>query len=207
MYSISCAESRKVRQREDSSRRGAVGGRPRPRRRHDRSHLPVSWGADRLDLPPVRVARCPARDGVAASRRGLPGRGFRAARRRRPEARRAAGGTLHGRAGARGSPRGPTAPSPRREDFVDRGWPATFCRRAAQLAQQIDAELRAFSRRLCGREDVRTVRMVAYAVIESPFAAIRRHVSATEIPPPYVDPLIRATYEAVMDLVLRGDRS
>src|SRR5262247_2061997 len=95
----------------------------------------------------------------------------------------------------------------RREDFVDRGWPATFRRRAAQLAQQIETELRAFSRRLCGREDVRTVRVVAYAVIEAPFAAIRRHVAAKESPPPYVDPLIRATYEAVMDLLLRGDRS
>src|SRR5499426_3167504 len=95
----------------------------------------------------------------------------------------------------------------RREDFVDRGWPATFRRRAAQLAQQIETELRAFSRRLCGREDVRTVRMVAYAVIEAPFAAIRRHVAVKESPPPYVDLLIRATYEAVMDLLLRGDRS
>ena len=94
----------------------------------------------------------------------------------------------------------------RREDFVDRGWPATFRRRAAQLAQQIDAELRAFSRRLCGREDVRTVRMVAYAVIEAPFAAIRRHVATKEAPPPYVDLLIGATYESVMELLLSGDR-
>ena len=94
----------------------------------------------------------------------------------------------------------------RREDFVGRGWPATFRRRAAQLAQQIETELRAFSRRLCGREDADTTRMVAYAVIEAPFAAIRRHVAAKERPPPYVDLLIRATYEAVMDLLLRGDR-
>src|SRR5262245_17461898 len=95
----------------------------------------------------------------------------------------------------------------RREDFVDRGWPVAFRRRAAQLAQQIETELRAFSRRLCGRDDPRTVRMVAYAVIEAPFAAIRRHVAAKESPPPYVDQLIRATYEAVMELLLRGDRS
>lgn len=95
----------------------------------------------------------------------------------------------------------------RREDFVDRGWPATFRRRAAQLAQQVETELHAFSRRLCGREDVRTVRMVAYAVIEAPFAAIRRHVAAKESPPPYVDRLIRATYGAVMELILRGDKS
>jgi hypothetical protein len=74
---------------------------------------------------------------------------------------------------------------------------------AAQLAQQIEIELRAFTRRLCGREDVRTVRLVTYAVIEAPFAAIRRHVAANESPPPYVDLLIRATYDAVIDLCRR----
>ncbi len=94
----------------------------------------------------------------------------------------------------------------RRADFVDRGWPATFRRQAAQLAQQIETELHAFSRRLCGREDARTVRMVAYAVIEAPFAAIRSHVAAKERPPPYVDLLIRATYEGIMDLLLKGDK-
>lgn len=95
----------------------------------------------------------------------------------------------------------------RRKDFVDRGWPTPFRRQAARLAQQIETELRAFSRRLCGREDARTVRMVAYAVIEAPFAAIRRHVAAKESPPPYVDLLIRATYDGIMGLLLKGDKS
>ena len=49
--------------------------------------------------------------------------------------------------------------------------------------------------------------MVAYAVIEAPFAAIRRHVAAKESPPPHVDLLIRATYEAVMDLLWKGKKS
>jgi hypothetical protein len=95
----------------------------------------------------------------------------------------------------------------RREDFVDRGWPATFRKRAVRLAEQVETELRAFSRRLCGRADARIVRMVAYAVIEAPFAAIRRHIAAKESPPPYVDLLIRVTYEAAIELVLRGDDS
>jgi AcrR family transcriptional regulator len=86
----------------------------------------------------------------------------------------------------------------RREDFVGRGWPITFRRRATQVGQQVEREIRAFSRRLCGRADARTVRLVAYAVVEAPFAAVRRHVAAKENPPPYVDILIRATYEAVM---------
>lgn len=86
----------------------------------------------------------------------------------------------------------------RREDFVDRGWPVTFRRRATRVGQQVEREIRAFSRRLCGRADVRTARLVAYAVVEAPFAAVRRHVAAKENPPPYVDVLIRVTYEAVM---------
>ncbi|OLE44493.1 MAG: hypothetical protein AUG14_04520 [Candidatus Rokubacteria bacterium 13_1_20CM_2_68_19] len=89
----------------------------------------------------------------------------------------------------------------RRDDFVDRGWPPAMRRRAQRLGRQIETELRAFTRRLCGREDPRKVRIVAYAVVEAPFAAIRRHVAARESPPPYVDVLIRTTYEAVIGLL------
>ena len=89
----------------------------------------------------------------------------------------------------------------RREDFVDRGWPATMRRRAEQLRRQVERELRAFSRRLCGRQDGRTVRIVAYAVVDAPFAAVRRHVAAHKSPPPDVDLLIRVTYDAVMGLL------
>jgi len=85
-----------------------------------------------------------------------------------------------------------------REDFVDRGWPANMRRRAEQLGRQVEAELRAFSSRLCGRQDARTVRSIAYALVEAPVAAVRRHVAAEESPPAYVDGLIRTTYEAVI---------
>src|SRR5712692_8587994 len=88
----------------------------------------------------------------------------------------------------------------RREDFVDRGWPATMRHRAEQLGRQVESELCGFSRRLCGHEDKRTVRIVTYAVLEAPFGAVRRHVAANESPPPYVDVLVRVTYEAVMGL-------
>lgn len=95
----------------------------------------------------------------------------------------------------------------RREDFVDRGWPAGMRRRAEQLRQQVETELRAFSRRLSGRQDLRTVRIVTYAVVEAPFAAVRRHVAANESPPEYVDELIRMTYEAVIGLLgIRGSK-
>src|SRR5882724_1847597 len=86
----------------------------------------------------------------------------------------------------------------RREDFVDRGWPATMRRRAEQLGRQVETDLRAFSSRLCGRQDARTVRSITYALVEAPVAAVRRHVAAEESPPAYVDGLIRTTYEAVI---------
>ena len=86
----------------------------------------------------------------------------------------------------------------RREDFVDRGWPANMRRRAEQLRRQVETELRKFSSRLCGRQDARTVRSIAYALVEAPVAAVRRHVAAEESPPAYVDGLIRTTYEAVI---------
>src|SRR5262249_47809552 len=89
----------------------------------------------------------------------------------------------------------------RREDFVDRGWPRAMHRRAEALGRQVEAELRAFSRRLCGRDDARTVRMVTFAVLEAPVAAVRRHVAAPEPPPTSVDALIRATYEAVVAML------
>lgn len=88
-----------------------------------------------------------------------------------------------------------------REDFVDRGWPATMRRRAEGLGGQIETELRAFSRRLCGRQDARTLRIVTYAVLEAPFAAVRRHVAVGENPPTYVDALIRVTYDAMIGLL------
>ena len=95
----------------------------------------------------------------------------------------------------------------RREDFVDRGWPVKLRRRAEGLQQQVEAELRAFSQRLCGRADARTVRVVSYAVVEAPLAAVRRHVVANESPPPYVDELIRVTYDAALRLLGVSERT
>src|SRR5262245_45991808 len=86
----------------------------------------------------------------------------------------------------------------RREDFVDRGWPTGMKERAKRLKDQVDTELRDFSRRLCGRADPRTLRLVTYAVLDLPFAAIRRHVAANEIPPAFLDLAITATYRAVL---------
>jgi hypothetical protein len=54
---------------------------------------------------------------------------------------------------------------------------------------------------LCGRADPRTVRLVTYALLDVPFAAVRRHVAADETPPTYLDLPITATYRAVLSLL------
>jgi len=95
----------------------------------------------------------------------------------------------------------------RREDFIGRGWPGRLRRRAEELGRQVETELRAFGQRLCGRGDARTVRLVTYAVIEAPFAALRRHVAAGESPPSYLDELIRTTYDATIGLLGASHRS
>jgi AcrR family transcriptional regulator len=93
----------------------------------------------------------------------------------------------------------------RRQDFVGRGWPADMERRARKLRSQVETELRDFSRRLCGRADARTVRMVTYAVLDAPFAAVRRHVVAKEVPPAHVDLLITTTYQAILAVLPVSD--
>jgi AcrR family transcriptional regulator len=89
----------------------------------------------------------------------------------------------------------------RREDFVDRGWPPAMEKRATRLKDQVDTELRDFSRRLRGRVDPRILRLVTYAILDAPFAAVRRHVAANETPPAYLDLAITATYRAVLSLL------
>jgi len=89
----------------------------------------------------------------------------------------------------------------RREDFIGRGWPASMERRAAALREQMTQEVRSFAHRSVGRTDQRTLRMVTFALLEAPLAAVRQHVQANEPPPASVDLLVAATYRAVMRLV------
>jgi AcrR family transcriptional regulator len=88
----------------------------------------------------------------------------------------------------------------RREDFLAPNWPEKMRTREVGLQRQVDGSLRGFSLRLFGRADQKTLRLVTYAVLDAPLAAVRRHVAANEIPPDHVDALIRATYVATLAL-------
>lgn len=88
----------------------------------------------------------------------------------------------------------------RREDFLDRAWPAPMKARAKALSRQMDDGVRGFCQRLFGHADASTLRIATYALAEAPLAAVRRHVETKEPPPPLVDELIAATYLACIAL-------
>ncbi len=86
----------------------------------------------------------------------------------------------------------------RREDFLGDGWPAELQAEALRLKQQVDDGLDELTRRLFGRASASASSATRFAVIDIPFAAVRRHVAANEPPPPAVDRLIEPAYLAVV---------
>jgi AcrR family transcriptional regulator len=85
----------------------------------------------------------------------------------------------------------------RREDFLSSEWPTEMQDEARRLKKQVDDTVRALSRRLLG-DSPEARRATAFATIDIPFAAVRRHVMAGEAPPASLDPLIEAAYRAVI---------
>ena len=78
------------------------------------------------------------------------------------------------------------------------GWPAELQAEALRLKQQVDDGLDELTRRLFGRASASASSATRFAVIDIPFAAVRRHVAANEPPPPAVDRLIEPAYLAVV---------
>jgi AcrR family transcriptional regulator len=85
-----------------------------------------------------------------------------------------------------------------REDFLPSGWPPEIAGRATQLTTRGEAALRSFARRALGSTGALAMRRAHYAVVDLPYAAVRRHVHADEAPPTDVDGLIAAAYRAVI---------
>lgn len=89
----------------------------------------------------------------------------------------------------------------RREDFLESEWPAPMVERAKALHSQLSKGLRKFCRRLSGRADAKSLRVVTFALAEAPLAAVKRHVEAGEPPPRIVDALIEETYLSSLSLI------
>lgn len=86
----------------------------------------------------------------------------------------------------------------RREDFLSEGWPAEMKHEAERLGEQIRSVLRTITRRLYGSDTKSGRRLVTFAVVDAPYAAVRRFIAAGESLPQDVDALIAKVYAAVI---------
>lgn len=86
----------------------------------------------------------------------------------------------------------------RKEDFVTGSWPAAVRRRARLVNREADAAIADFTRRHFGRGTPANLRRARFAIIDVPYGALKRHVEAGEVPPPYLDDLVRRACAAVL---------
>ena len=86
----------------------------------------------------------------------------------------------------------------RRDDFLDCDWPPDMATEAIRLKHQADDAMNEIARRLFGLVSAETLRLVNFAVIDVPLAAVRRHVAVHELPPASVEDLIARTYAALI---------
>lgn len=87
----------------------------------------------------------------------------------------------------------------RREDFVagTGSWPAPVEQRTRDLGQALASAMRRFAQAVVGPGPP-ALQRASFALIDVPYAAVRRAVASGEPPSPDVDALIRETYVALM---------
>jgi AcrR family transcriptional regulator len=86
----------------------------------------------------------------------------------------------------------------RREDFLSDNWPAVMAAEAKRLGDQVQLLLSEITRRLTGKDVPSNRQSVTFALLDIPYAAVRRHVAAGKLPPDAVEGLIAKAYEPIM---------
>lgn len=94
----------------------------------------------------------------------------------------------------------------RRDDFLEGDWPPDMAAEAIRLKHQADDAINEIAHRLFGPVSAETLRLVNFAIIDVPLAAVRRHVAVNELPPPSVEDLIARTYAALIAPARRRTR-
>jgi AcrR family transcriptional regulator len=87
----------------------------------------------------------------------------------------------------------------RRDDLLTDGWPDEVRDRAAAVAEQFDDAMRDFTRRRLGSLSPAAQRRAAFALVDIPFAAVRRHLTAGEPPPSLLDDLAVRAHDATLE--------
>ncbi len=87
----------------------------------------------------------------------------------------------------------------RRETFMTGDWPEDMKVRVARLARDLEDGIRAFTRRRYGRSGGKGTIRVQFALIDAPFAAVRRYLHAGGRVPKMVDRLVLETVAAILE--------
>jgi len=86
----------------------------------------------------------------------------------------------------------------RREELISGLWPDEIRGRAVNVARELDAGIREFARQALGRVTKSALRRTQFALIDVPYAAVRRSLIANEALPLEVDRMVSETYTAIL---------
>jgi len=86
----------------------------------------------------------------------------------------------------------------RREELSSGDWPEDFKQKVADLSSQLDDGIHSFIKRFFGRVTKNNIQRTVFALIDVPFAAVKRSLQDDEVPTPLLDKLVRETYITIM---------
>jgi AcrR family transcriptional regulator len=85
-----------------------------------------------------------------------------------------------------------------RKDFLHGEWPQDLRERVADMTQRMESASKRWARAIFGKDGRDEVRLAQFLVSELPVAVVRQHLVRGERPPPLVERIIRATWDAVL---------
>jgi AcrR family transcriptional regulator len=85
----------------------------------------------------------------------------------------------------------------RREELMAGEWPDGVKDEAVSLAKTLDDAIRHFTARRFGRESEEFILKTAFALIDVPYASVKRCLQNEKQPPETIDRLIKTTYHAI----------
>jgi AcrR family transcriptional regulator len=94
-----------------------------------------------------------------------------------------------------------------KSDFVSGQWPEDFVERAKTNADAIRTGVEEFTRTIFGDYTEELLHQTQFALMDVPYAAVRRYLAADEPVPDSVDEMVRTCYEALMPMPMRDSSS
>jgi hypothetical protein len=85
-----------------------------------------------------------------------------------------------------------------RTDFLHGEWPPELRERVAEMTNRIEGGSRRWARVIFGKEGREEIRLAQFLISELPIATVRQHLLRREPPPPVIDQIIQACYDAVL---------